>query len=418
MRIGIDFRAMQIGHQYRGIGEVLRNACRELDRRAPATDEFVAFVDPTGLSVAPILEDVFGSDRAVVIVALPHARRRAKWRRVLDSLSPRQSELIRSSCDVLLQFDFQLGVPEGVASVVVVHDQIPIILGDRYPHIYWPHYRVARRSGQPVRTAAVRASRRWLYEQNLARVLGRATWVLADSQHTAQTTTAFARSHGVDDLASRLTVALLGHSAVSGPTEPLNVMEQDRIAGLGLAEVPFVFFLGGADDRRRIDLLVAAFNGLRARGTNFKLVLAGDTFSSVAAVGSEAGRRAIASSSYRHDIHLMGFVTRAERAWLYRTAAAFVFPSEFEGFGLPVLESLALGCPVVAFDNSSLPEVAGPNAELVGESWRELAAGIERLIARDPKQKQIDAVAGQAWAAGFTWETLGLVLADRLDRLR
>ncbi len=418
MRIGIDFRAMQIGHQYRGIGEVLRNACRELDRRVPAADEFVIFVDPSGSSVAPILDDVFGSDRAVVTVALPHARRRATWRRVLDSLSPRQSGLICSSCDVLLQFDFQLGVPEGLASIVVVHDQIPIILGDRYPHIYWPHYRVARQSGQSVRTAALRASRRWLYEQNLARVLGRATWVLADSQHTAQTTTTFARSHRVGDLTQRLSVALLGHSAVSGPAAALNVMEQARIAGLGLAEVPFVFFLGGADDRRRIDLLVAAFNHLRARGTHLKLVLAGDTFSSLAAVGSEAGRRAIAASSYRHDIHLLGFVTPAERAWLYRSATAFAFPSELEGFGLPVLESLALGCSVVAFDNSSLPEVAGPNAELVGESWRELAAGIERLMGRDPEQKQADALAGQVWAAGFTWEALGLELADRLDRLR
>lgn len=418
MRIGIDFRAMQIGHQYRGIGEVLRNASRELDRRTPAADEFVAFVDPTGSSVAPILDDVFGPDRDVVTVALPHARRRAKWRRVLDSLSPRQSELMVLSCDVLVQFDFQLGVPDGLASIVVVHDQIPIILGDRYPHIYWPHFRVARRSGMPARTAALRASRRWLYEQNLARVLGRARWVLADSQHTAETTAAFAASHGVDDLAARLSVALLGHSAVSGPAEPLNVMEQARIDGLGLAEVPFVFFLGGADDRRRIDLLVAAFNDLRARGTNLKLVLAGDTFTSIGAVGSEAGRRALTSSSYRHDIHLLGFVTPAERGWLYRAAAAFAFPSELEGFGLPVLESLALGCSVVAFDNSSLPEVAGPNAELVGESWRELAAGIERLMARDAEQKQADRVAGRAWAAGFTWDTLGLELASRVDRLR
>ena len=418
MRIGIDFRAMQIGHQYRGIGEVLRNACRELDRRVPGTDEIVAFVDPAGLSVEAILADVFGPDRSQSTVALPHARRRAMWHRAFDSLSTPQSELIRSSCDVLIQFDFLLGVPEGLPSIVVVHDQIPIILGDRYPHIYWPHYRVARRSGQPRRTAAMRAGRRWLYERNLARVLGRAQWVLADSAHTAETTASFARTHGVDDLERRLSVALLGHSAVSGPTEGMNVIEQARVAGLELAAVPFVFFLGGADDRRRIDLLVAAFNDLRARGANLKLVLAGDTFGSLALVGSEAGRRAIASSSYRHDIHLLGFVTPSERAWLYRTASAFVFPSEFEGFGLPVLESLALGCSVVAFDNSSLPEVAGPNSELVGETWQELARGIERLMARSPEQRLADAAAGRAWADGFTWETLGAELAERLDRLR
>lgn len=418
MRIGIDMRAMQIGHQFRGIGEVLRNACRQIDHRNSSTDEIVVFIDPTGSSVEPIVADVFGSDRPRELIGLPHARRRSKWRRLFDSLSPQQSDLIRSSCDVFVQFDFLLGVPEGVPSVLVVHDQIPILLGDRYPHIYWPHYSVARRSGQPPRTAAARAARRWLYERNLARSLDRARWVLADSQHTAATTLDFARSRGPTALDERLSVALLGQGAARDAPLDLNAMEHARIVGLGLDRSPFVLYMGGVDDRRRIDLLVAAFNDLSARGVELELVLAGDSFASVAGIGVERTRVAIASSSYADHIHLLGFVSGAERAWLYGRAEAFAFPSEHEGFGLPVLEALAAGCPVVAFDNTSMPEVCGPNSELVAADWRSLGAGLERMLNRSAEHKEAAAAHGRAWASRFTWDTIGAALQERIDAVR
>ena len=416
MRVGIDFRAMQVGHQFRGIGEVLRNACLQLDQRLPAGDEIVAFHDAPGPPVAPVLAGLFGPDRTTSVVDMPPAA--ARRHRLRDSLSPDQAKVMAGACDVLVQFDFLLGVPEGLPTVVVVHDQVPILLGDQYPEIYWPHYGVARRRGLSRRVAAERALRRWLYEHNLTNALRRATHVVANSHHTGRTTLAFAREHGVDGLGARLTVAPLGHDAPTrGDLEP-NVMERTRFEALGLADTPFVFYLGGVDDRRRIDLLVAAFNDLRARGVELKLVLAGDSFATVASVGVASARRALASSSYAHDIHLLGFVSDAERRWLYRQADAFVFPSEHEGFGLPVLESLAAGCAVVAFDNTSLQEVCGPNCELVAADWRSMAGGIERLLARTPAKEAEDADAGRTWAARFTWDTLGGELADRLDRLR
>ena len=73
MRIGIDLRALQIGHQFRGIGEVVRQACRQLDARSPAVDEIVAFVDGDGDRVPEILPELFGSGRRVTIVSLPPA---------------------------------------------------------------------------------------------------------------------------------------------------------------------------------------------------------------------------------------------------------------------------------------------------------------------------------------------------------
>lgn len=418
MRIGIDFRAMQIGHELRGIGEVLRGACAALDDRLPADDEIVAFIDPRGVSVQGLLDATFASGRTSREVGLPYTRRREKWRRLFDSLSPVQTEVIARSCDALVQFDPLLGVAEAVPTLVVVHDQIPLVLGDRYPHIYWPHLAPALRAGLAPRVALDRAARRMLYERALHRALVRARLVVANSQNTAQTTTAFARERGIEGLDSRLQVALLGHRGVSAVPEPLGIMDQVRIEGLGLTEGPFVLFVGGADDRRRIDWLVSAFNDLRARGTRCRLVLAGDTFTTVEGIGSEAARRAVAASSYGEDICLLGYVGSAERDWLYRHAEVFAFPSEMEGFGLPVLEALAHGCPVVTFPNSSLPEVAGPNALLVAEGWRPLVRGIEAQMDRTAEQKQADAAAGRAWAESFTWDPMADALAGGLQRLR
>lgn len=415
MRVGIDLRAMQVGHQFRGIGEVLRQACRQLDGRLPPGDEVVGFHEPPGPSVGGLLPALFTSGRTTSLVDVPPAAGRLG--RLQDNLSPEQVACFASSCDVLLQVDFQLGVPLGVPTVLVVHDQIPYLLGDRYPDIYWPTYGAARRAGLGHRSALERSLRRRIYERNLTNALVRAAHVVANSAHTGRTTLAFARDHDVPGLEARLTVARLGLDAGPAPREP-NVMERMRFEALGLETTPFLLYVGGVDDRRRIDLLVAAFNDLRARGIDLKLVLAGDSFATVAGIGVASARRAVATSSYAADIHLLGFVSEAERAWLYGRTEAFAFPSEHEGFGLPVLEALGAGAPVVAFDNTSLQEVCGPNCELVAPTWAALAAGVERLLARPADEKALDAAAGREWAAGFTWDTLGAELERHIQELR
>src|SRR6185503_13887406 len=116
--------------------------------------------------------------------------------------------------------------------------------------------------------------------------------------------------------------------------------------------------------------------------------------------------------------HLLGYVSRGQRRWLYEHAAALVFPSEMEGFGLPVVEALAAGCPVVAFDNSAMREVAGPGCHLVGESWRELAGGIAEVLDLDPTARAAEVDAGRRWAREFTWDRFGTVMAAAVEGLR
>jgi len=414
MRIGIDLRAMQLGHQFRGIGEVVRQCCKQLDRRSPAEDIIVALVDHGGPTVADVVEACFSPGRTVETVELPHPRnpRLAKLR---DSLTPERAAIIAASCDVLVQFDFSLGVPVDVPTVLVVYDQVPVLLGDRYPHNYRPHYRSARNAGMSVPASVNKAMGRQVYERHLAQALERAAHVIAISEHTAETTRTFAEEHQVTGVPEKLSVAHLGHTP-PGATPELNAMERTRLDALGLTSTPFVFFMGGSDERRRVDLLVAAFNELRAHGHELKLVLAGYDFVTMEMVLAETTREALLASSYRHDIHLLGFASDAERHWLYDHAEAFVFPTEHEGFGLPVVESLAMGCTVVAFDNTSIREVSGPNCELVAGTWTALAAGIELVLARSDTDKAAAADAGRAWAATFTWDTIGESLHHHLTQ--
>jgi alpha-1,3-rhamnosyl/mannosyltransferase len=124
------------------------------------------------------------------------------------------------------------------------------------------------------------------------------------------------------------------------------------------------------------------------------------------------------------NLRLLGDVTEEELVALYSRALAFVYTSLYEGFGMPVLEAMACGCPVIASDRSSLPEVAGDAALLVdpqkpGQLSRALAS-----VARDPGTRSRLAAAGRTRVERFTWRAtaegmlavFGEVLATRAER--
>ena len=151
-------------------------------------------------------------------------------------------------------------------------------------------------------------------------------------------------------------------------------------ARLGLPD-RFILGLGTLEPRKNFDGLIRAFERLAPQRPQLQLVIAGGR-------GWLEGPilAAAAASPMAERIHLAGFVADADLPALYSLAEAFAFPSHYEGFGIPVLEAMACGTPVVCADNSSLPEVAGDAALLDDQALR------ARL-----------AVAGPARAAGFSW---------------
>lgn len=122
--------------------------------------------------------------------------------------------------------------------------------------------------------------------------------------------------------------------------------------------------------------------------------------------------RAAQNPEMRARVRLLGYVAEEHLAGLYRRARLLAYPSLFEGFGLPVLEAMASGCPVVTSDRSSLPEVAGDAAVLVDpESVEAIAEGIRRIWEDDALAREL-AVRGLARARLFSWERTARLTAD------
>jgi glycosyltransferase involved in cell wall biosynthesis len=163
--------------------------------------------------------------------------------------------------------------------------------------------------------------------------------------------------------------------AASGPSGAPHEISRETITREKLSRKKIVLFVGAIQRRKNVARLVRAFEKMPAA---WRLTLAGATD------GYEAAQelRAIEESPRRSDIDVLGYVDAPMLASLYARASIFAFPSLDEGFGIPVLESMAHGIPVITSQCSALPEAAGDAAILVDPlNVDELAAELNRLAA-------------------------------------
>ena len=170
---------------------------------------------------------------------------------------------------------------------------------------------------------------------------------------------------------------------------PIPVVEREKV----------VLCVGAIQRRKNQAALVRAF---RAMPADWTLVLAGGN-----GFGAEETLREIAESPCAGRIRVTGYLTEGEIAEWYGRAGIFAFPSLDEGFGMPVLEAMAAGVPVIAGNRSALPEVVGGVGGAVAVlidpgSDGELAGALE-LLAWDEKRRAELAVLGRAHAARFRW---------------
>jgi len=168
----------------------------------------------------------------------------------------------------------------------------------------------------------------------------------------------------------------------------------------GLAGTPYVLWVGSLEPRKGVGVLVAAMARLATGGKAPALVLAGYAGWQNARLIPPDQRAQLGES-----LHQLGPVPEAELQALYAGATVFAFPSFHEGFGLPVLEAMAAGAPVVASDIPAIREVAGDAAVLVPpgdvEQW---AGALEGLLGSPSRQAEL-AEAGRRRAALFPWSS-------------
>ena len=191
--------------------------------------------------------------------------------------------------------------------------------------------------------------------------------------------------------------------ALGAVDEGLAPVERGRAAAelerrYGIA-TPFLLFVGTLEPRKNIAALVRAFAQVGAEIPH-SLVLAGSI-----GWNAEPIFEAIESAGLGPRIVRPGYVPDSDLPLFYSAADAFVFPSRYEGFGLPVLEAMTCGCPVIASNNSSLPEVAGDAAVWVDpDDETGIATAIRDLMSDDVLRRRL-AEQGRERAKRFSWKT-------------
>jgi len=385
MRIGIDYTSAV--RQRAGIGRYTRELVRAL-LVIDHSHQYSIFAATGGLpdhrwaEAAERLRSVGDRQLEVHTVPITDDWLARLWHRVR---LPIPVELITGPLDVFYSPDFTLPpTMHSTHAVLTVHD------------LSFVH--------QPE--AFVPQLRRYL-ERAVPGSVHRADVVLADSAHTRADLIALfgipqdkveVITPGVDSrFCARSTPAV----ALGGNRPRTETIGQRH----GVGDSPYVLSVGTLQPRKNYLRLIQAFARMRqAKSSDVQLLIAGGRGWLFEDVIAEADK---------HDsVRLLGFVADEELPALYRDATLFAFPSLYEGFGLPVLEAMACGTPVVCSNRSSLPEVAGDAALLVDpEDVVELSAAMDRVL-EDPELRATMIDRGLAQATRFTWKRSARQLLD------
>jgi glycosyltransferase involved in cell wall biosynthesis len=405
MIIGVDLRALQTGHRYRGIGEVTKqvtNRVLELAANEKNPPSFIFYEynddDPKELISIPN-----GLAYEVVKVGLmpennTTATKSEKLRRNAIEL---YGEPIKDShrADVFLQFDYAFGVPANTKTVLIKHDLIPYIFWDTFFESAWV----------PFKNLAVRTTLRTLFANYrflriLGRSLKRANVIVSVSESTKRD---LAKLFKVRN--DKIKVAKLGVSIKPAKTNNVSAVQRAF-----LPTKPYLLFVGAGDARRRVEDLVGAYNNLKADGHDIQLVLVGENFKAKHHIPTKNVRDAVLSSSYGNDILTLGYVDDATKQQLFKGAIAFVYPTKYEGFGIPILESMLLECPVITYKNSSIPEVASEYA-LYAHNWSEIKLHVESLLTMKPAARRKLIGDAKAHAKQFSWDKTAEIIYNELN---
>ena len=340
-----------------GVGVYALALCRGLVETGHA-DELVFFhadhdEDTSEIAALPVYRVAFSLGRDRLYDAWMADRRPAP-------------QSIAGHLDVVHSTGPAIPPPGDAALVVTVHDLAPIRFPDRYPR----RARALHKRGAHI--AAAEAAR-----------------IICPSRSTALDVEEF---YGVE----RDRIRVVPHGVdVAG----LGVSDAGRRwERRGIAD-PYVLWVGTQEQRKNVVAVLDAFSHLAGRHPELSLVLHGPN----GWLGDEVGEGLQHRGLHGRTIVSEGSLPRSELAALYARASVFVYPSLYEGFGMPVLEAMACGTPVVTSNISALPETAGDAALLVDPlDDLALAEAITRIL-EDPGLAEDLSRRGRKRARSLTW---------------
>jgi glycosyltransferase involved in cell wall biosynthesis len=354
VRIGIDARKL---HDF-GIGTYIRNLLRHL-ARIDRENEYVLLCQESDMGVAATLGENF---RAVLEPADNYSiaeQIHVPW------------VLMREKPDVYHAPHYVLPVAVRSRSVVTIHDCI---------HLMFPQYLPNRAAYAYARGAMWSAARR-------------SDRILTVSEASKRDILHF--FNVPPDKISVVYNAIDERIWEEPPPEDIaRVRERFQL------DQRFVLYAGTIKPHKNLVRLIEAFAQLRkGEFEELKLLIIGDEISKLPAL-----RRAVHSYKLHKHVRFLGFLPDETLAALYRLASLFVFPSLYEGFGLPPLEAMASGTPVVTSNVSSLPEVAGDAAVLVDPyDVSSIVEGMRRVLSDSALANELRRK-GLIRARDFSWE--------------
>jgi len=354
VRIGIDARKL---HDF-GIGTYIRNLLRQLARIDRDT-EFVILCRPADSQTLGTL----GTNFRAVVETSGNYSLAEQWRIPLA--------LRREHVTLFHAPHYVLPPLVGCESVVTIHDCIHLMFPQYLPNQL--AYTYARAS---IRMAARRATRIMTVSESSKRDILRFVDVAPEKIDVIHN--AYDERFGIE------------------PAEEDVVRVRERYQ----LNDEFVLYAGNVKPHKNLGRLIEAFHLVRKRGMNhLKLVMIGDEISKYTAL-----RRAVHHHQLHKYVRFLGYLPEETLAVMYRLAGVFVFPSLYEGFGLPPLEAMASGTPVVTSNVSSLPEVAGDAAVLVDPyDPHAIAEGIYQVLTDEQLRRDLRRK-GVARAGMFSWE--------------
>jgi glycosyltransferase involved in cell wall biosynthesis len=373
LRIGVDYTAAI--RQGAGIGRYTRELVRALAKLEPSHD-YVLFAAVGGQPLTDMawppsfqVRSVPLSDRALAIL----------WHRLH---LPLWVELATGPVDIFHSPDFVLPPVRRAKTLVTVHDLSFI----RYPQ-------------------CADANLRAYLNKVVPRSVHRADLVLADSQSTKGD---LVELFGVEF--DKIEVIYPGVEERFHPIEDQALLEAVRRR----YNLPprFILGLGTLQPRKNFTRLIKAFADLRFAISDLRLVIVGgkgwlyeEIFATVERLGLE------------EKVVFPGFVADEHLPALYNLADLFVFPSLYEGFGLPPLEALACGTPVITSDASSLPEVVGEAGLMVEATDVEALAEAVRRVLEDDALREGMVAKGLEQARQFTWQKAAAKLLNLYEAM-
>lgn len=381
-KIGIDISPLQGPHRMRGIGYVTQRVINHLPKDKLGDNELVLFFNrEPDESIDKVIKELNIQDVRYSLREIPTIHKNIFEKKLPGRLALIPKAYVKLTTyfqyrlgtntfgktrdiDTFVQFDQSAPLPRkikrGGKTVLVIYDIIPYKLESDY---LWG-YRTARRRGLNRKASIKCLVRRSLYKSHLKANARHATKLVSISESTSSD---FVNHIGIPR--NKVRTLTLGADSQTPNSAAFNksiTLDRYHDTSWGYlsrkytlsSDSRYLLFVGGADHRRKLEDLVAAFNQLRARGENILLVLSGDSMQGPNAISNGAVRKSLLETAYPDDIIYVGFADDKTRDWLYKHACALVFPSVYEGFGLPVLEAMGYGTPVISYDNLATKEVA------------------------------------------------------------